>query len=107
MYSNGENKGQKSYQLGYACAWMGQILFWRAAVNIFIFLSVYDMIVLLEWNCESLMKWAVLEMLFVCLCPHRDIAHASVCVLQENARLCHPFIKRYDRIIWVNVHQIA
>ncbi len=39
---------------------------------------------------------AVLEMLFMCLCPHWDITRTSVCVLKENALLCHPFIHKYN-----------
>ncbi len=32
------------------------------------------------WNAHEVTHRAVLEMLFVCLCPHWDVMHASVCV---------------------------
>ncbi len=51
---------------------------WRESLYIS---CVYDeRIVLLKWNGEMLMKWAVLKMLFVCLCPHWDVVRACVCV---------------------------
>ncbi len=50
------------------------------------------------WNAHEVALRAVLEMLIVCLCPHWDVTCFSVCVLKENARLCLPFIQRYDRV---------
>ncbi len=60
-----------------------------------------------RWNAHKVTLRAVLEMLFVCLYPHWDIMRVSVCVLKENAHLCHTFIHKYDRALWVNGHQIA
>ncbi len=59
------------------------------------------------WNYHEVTLRAVLEMLFVCLCPRWDVTRASVCVLKEKrTSLSHSFIQRYDRVIWVNGHQI-
>ncbi len=69
-----------------------------------------------RWNADEVTLRAVLEMLFMCLCPHWDgrrwdhrehHARFSVCVIKENAHLCHSFIQRYDHVIWVNAHHIA
>ncbi len=80
-----------------------RLLFWRAAVTIF-YISVciwYEdsFTQMKRWNAHDVTLRAVLEMLFVYLCPHWDVTHASVyvCVLKENTRFCHTFIEIWPR----------
>ncbi len=71
---------------------------------LYISVCIWYETLLLKWNGETdkVTLRAVLEMLFLCLCPHWDVTRASVCVVKENAH--HPFIHKYDQALWVNAH---
>ncbi len=58
---------------------------------------------------ETLIKWLSEQFWRCCLCVYVliETSRISVCVLKDNAHLCHPFIQRYDRVICVNAHQIT
>ncbi len=92
----------------YFCKKTG-LLFWLVAVNTFTFPCVFDMrIVLLKWNVKR--SWSDSQsssgdVVHVFMSSLRRHPRFSVCVLKENACLCHPFIHKYDRAL--NGHQIA
>ncbi len=88
----------------------GTFLFVWVAVNTYTFLCVYDMRI---WNTFSQMKrsWSGSQSSAgdvdrVFMSSLRRHACFSMCVVKENALLCHPFIQRYDRVIWVIAHHI-
>ncbi len=55
-------------------------------------LCVYVLIETADAEITRASRASVCVCVCVCVC-------VRVCVLKENARLCHSFIKRYDRVI--------